>query len=121
MAADPNQGDETRGRAWKTGTKLVTASLSCAPDHFFVMPELSFWEKLGTSFRQAKAFLRHSHEHLIGEPMAAISDALMMMGRFWPNSSTVALHTFRRRAEDFLKAPTENLGKWLLQVSGKVL
>ena len=41
LVLDPCHTDAMRGRAWRAGTKTSTATLSCAPDHFFVQPELT--------------------------------------------------------------------------------
>ena len=56
LVLDPNRTDSMRGRAWRAGTTTTTASLSCAPDHFFFKPELTYWEKVGTRIREGLVF-----------------------------------------------------------------
>ena len=121
LVLDPNSTDAMRGRAWRAGTKTTTATLSCAPDHFFVKPELTFWEKVGTRIRQVIGFLKHVHDHLIAEPLAAIDEHMKLLPTMWPKACTILIDTYLRKVHEFMNAPTLPLGKWLLQVTGKIL
>ena len=121
MAPDPNSTDAMRGRAWRAGTKTTTASLSCAPDHFFIKPELTFWEKLGTRLRQVVGFCRHSNEHLLAAPLAAIDEHMKKLPSMWPRACAIVVDTYLAKVQQFIDAPTLPLGKWLIQVTGKIL
>ena len=51
LAVDPNSTDAMRGRAWRAGTTITTASLSCAPAH--LLGEVRFTNSASDRFLQA--------------------------------------------------------------------
>ena len=119
LVLDPNHTDAMRGRAWRAGTKTTTATLTCAPDHFFVKPELTYWEKVGTRIRQAIGFLKHANDRLIAAPLAAIEEHMRLLSTMWPKACTILIDTYQKKVHEFTAAPTLPLGKWMLQVTGK--
>ena len=74
IVLDPSHTDAMRGRAWRAGTKTTTATLACALDHFFVKPELTFWEKVGTRIRQVVGFIKHAKDKLLSGPLEAMDE-----------------------------------------------
>ena len=121
LVLDPNSTDAMRGRAWRAGTKTTTASLSCAPDHFFLKPDLTFWEKVGTRIRQVIGFLKHAHDNLVAGPLAAIEEHMKLLPEMWPRSCPILVDTYLGKVHKFSVAPSLPIGKWLLQTTGKIL
>ena len=106
--------DDMRGRAWKVGTKISAASLSCPPDHFYRKPKLAFREQLGTAIRQAKAFIANSKDQLLNIPMEAMTSVLPKLPEMYPMVSPikteirlnfVARDIFAAKLQDFLVLP----------------
>ena len=121
LALDPSHTDAMRGRAWRAGTKITTATLACAPDHFFVKPELTYWEKVGTRIRQAVAFIKHAKDYLLVDPLAAMDEHMKNLTNMWPRACTILMDTYQLKVQEFTASPTLPVGKWLLQVAGKIL
>ena len=121
LVLDPSHTDAMRGRAWRAGTKTTTATLACAPDHFFVKPELTYWEKVGTRIRQAIAFVKHAKDNLLAGPFAAMEEHMRKLASMWPRACTILIDTYQKKVREFTTSPTLPLGKWLMQVTGKIL
>ena len=91
------------------------------PRPFFVQPELTFWEKVGTRIRQALAFLKHAKDNLLAGPLSAMVKHMKIWVSMWPRACTIHIDTYQSKVHEFTASPTLPLGKWLLQVTCKIL
>ena len=98
LVLDPNHTDAMRGRAWRAGTKTTTATLTCAPDHFFFKPELTYWEKVGTRIRQAIGFVKHANDRLLAAPLAAIEEHIRNLTTMWPRACSILIDTYQKKS-----------------------
>ena len=91
-----------RGRAWRVGTKITTASLACPPEHFYRKPMLVFWEKLGTAMRQVRNFPGNSHENVLEQPMLAITNAIRKISEMYPFDPPIKQETFSKKLQELV-------------------
>ena len=66
-------------------------------------------------------FCRHAKDHLLAAPLAAIDDHIKKLATMWPRACAIVMDTYLKKVHQFMDAPTLPLGKWLMQVIGKIL
>ena len=91
-----------RGRAWKGGTTITIASLSYAPDHFFVKIKLTYWEKLGIRIRQAIDFCKHVNDRLFAALFAVIEDHIKNLIIMWPRACSIIMDNYFQKIHEFI-------------------
>ena len=101
LANNQESTDDMRGRAWRVGAKVATASLACAPEHFYRKPTLSFWEKLGTAMRQVKAFLGNSNDFLLEQPMLTSGGSCSRLSEMYRFDPPIKQEVFSAKVHAF--------------------
>ena len=109
-----------RGSCWRMQTKLTTASLSNATDHFFRRPEMLAWEKWTTTLRLCCSFLKNGKEPMVNEALEQLEKTKGVVEQHWPSHTQVKKDVFCSKLHSFLNMPTIPVSKWLLQMVQKL-